>query len=301
MIINRETLLSSESVAATNAKVRKFAARFLRYSKAEDFVTLVGAFSSQSLGVMSLDGLVDTMTTWCREMRRMLVECGIWMQSIDGYLVTHPVPIIDDIIILTWVSDAQRIKAFDGAALPPSVADGGSDSDDDDEPPEPRVKGHVVIDPFSGPGPFRPGRNLDVQVEVTVWDDDHGIIGRKLPGEMKLTLNTSQTRIEEMGAELSTFKKTLKDKLGKGKDVGKSPMFKDTLRKVELSLKVSGKVDFDQSTARRLVSSFSTQLKGSLEADVVPPGTDFKLHVEGTLGVNQIGKPVFELNFQTDF
>ena len=71
--------------------------------------------------------------------------------------------------------------------------------------------------------------------------------------------------------------------------------------KVELSVKLSGKLDFDQSTAQRLVGPWSGQFKSSLEFDLKVPKTSIGVHVEATLGVDQAGKPVPGIQFSWDF
>src|SRR5262249_25616091 len=127
----------------------------------------------------------------------------------------------------------------------------------------------------------------DTQIEVTLWDDKGN---KKILPAMKVTLNVGPNTIEEVGGELTLFRQKLK-----------TQMFWGLVTKVQLSVKLSAKLDFDHSTAQRLVGQWSAQLKSSLEFDLKVPKTSIGVHVEATLGVNQAGKPVPGIQFSVDF
>ena len=278
-----ETLFSDESVGSNDFKLVRLARKFreVAITNLDAHITIVGYITRSSLLSEGVDGVIQRMVKWAADTRDKLTSFHVWEQSIVGYLPLQSAPIVDDILIVT-AKDTPRANAFPGMRILPAE-DAVKVQKDDDSP----IKGQVVVDPFAKPGPVRPGRNVDTQIEVTLWDDKG--IGRKLPGTMKVTLNVSQDKIEEVGAEWTAFKMKLKNQ-----------MFWGVVSKVELSIKLSAKLDFDQSTAQKIVGTWSAQVKSSLEFDLKIPKTSIGIHVEATLGVDQAGKPVPGIQFSVD-
>jgi hypothetical protein len=283
MDVATETLYASESSGSASFKLVRLARTFrgVAITNLDAHITILGLVSPKSLLSADVDAVINRMVAWAVDVRDQLTSFGVYEKSIVGYLPVRTAPITEDILTLT-ARDTPRQNPFPGMRV---IAPGDSAVKQGDDSP---IKGQVIVDPFAQPQKVRPGRNLDTQIEVTVWDDKG--IGHKLPGPMKVTLNVGQNTIEEVGAELTLLKAKLK-----------SQMFWGLITKVELSVKLSGKLDFDQSTAQRLVGTWSAQLKSSLEFDLKVPKTSIGVHVEATLGVDQAGKPVPGIQFSWDF
>ena len=213
---------------------------------------------------------------------------GVWEDAIVGYLPLHPAQIDPDLLVLTAL-DTRCSNLFNGT---PVVSPGDALGRSDDDSP---IKGQVVVDPFSKAGPALPGRNIDTQIQVAFWEPgDTSLLGnRSLMGgrsSLEVTLNVGPDRVEEVGAEFGMLLAKLKDKT-----------LYPVITKVQLSAKLEGKLDFDQSTAQRVVGTWSGNVKLSLEADLKIPKTDISFHVEATLGVDQSGKVVPGIQVSWDF
>jgi len=294
MDVATETLCSNESIELMNSKVGRLARQFrdVALNKSDAHITMVGYMSVSSVHDEGIEETTSRMVRWAVDMRDRLITFGVPNNLIVGYIPRQPVPSTDDILVLTLRDTPEPVNLFPGMRVI-SPADAASRRSPDSpsgaskENADGPVKGQVVIDPFAKPGPFRPGRNVDTQIEVTVWESNGN---RKLLTGMKVTLNVGPNTIEEVGAELTLFKQKLK-----------SQMFWGVITKVELSVKLSGKLDFDQSTAQRLVGQWSAQLKSSLEFDLKVPKTSIGVHVEGSLGVDLSGKVVPGIQFSWDF
>jgi hypothetical protein len=295
MDVATETLCSNESISLMTSKLGRLVVKFREVSlnKPDAHITMLGYMSSGSVADEGIEETSSRMVRWAIDMRDKLITLGVPSNLIAGYIPRQPVPTTDDLVVLTLRDAAEPVNLFPGMRVisPADAASRQSPDSSSKGTPEKEspIKGQVVIDPFAKPGPVRPGRNVDTQIEVTLWDSNSAGIGRKLP-PMKVTLNVSQNSIEEVGGELTVFKQKLK-----------SQMLWGAISKVELSVKLSGKLDFDQSTAQHLIGQWSAQLKSSLEFDLKIPKTSIGVHVEGSLGVDQAGKVVPGLQFTWDF
>lgn len=274
-----ETLFPAESPGATDYKLVRFARAFrlAAITNPKLYVVETGVISQKHFLGEDLGPLIDNMVTRLQMVRDRLIDFGVWKDAIVGYFPLQRAPVIDD-IIMVGVSDRPRTNMLPGLTVSPDAAKASDDG----------IKGQLVVDAFAKPGPVRPGRTVDTQIEVTLWDSNGN--SKKLPGTMKVTLNVGPNAIEEVEGEFTAFKARLK-----------SQMFWGVVTKVELSMKMSTKIDFDQSTARRLIGNWSSQVKSSLEFDLRVPKTAITIHVEGTLGVDQGGQPVWGGKFSLDF
>ena len=293
MDVATETLCSNDSAGLMNSKLGRLIPKYREAAldKSDAHITMVGYMACSSVADEGIDETSSRMVRWAVDMRDKLVTFGVPIDAIVGYIPQQPVPITDDILVVTvrdaaepvTLSPGMRVISPADAANRQTPGSPPSNKPDADSP----VKGQVVIDPFAKPGPFRPSRTVDTQIEVTLWDGKG--IGKTLP-PMKVTLNVGPNTIEEVGGELTLFKQKLKNQMLWG-----------AVSEVELNLTLGGKLDFDQSTARRLVGQFSTELKSSLEFDLKIPKTSIGVHVEGSLSVDQGGKVAPGLQFSWDF
>jgi hypothetical protein len=283
MDVATETLFAGEAPASADFKLVRLARQFrsVAMTNLDAHVMIVGSVSQKSLKTSDVDGVISRMIKWAADVRDELISFGVFDNAIVGFLPLQPAPTTDDILVVT-ARDTPRTNPFPGMRVIP--ASEAASASDDDGP----VKGQVLIDPFAKANAVRPGRNLDTQIEVTVWDDKGN--GKKLPGTLKVTLNVTPNAIEEVGAELTLFNQKLK-----------SQMFWGAITKLEFSVKLSGKLDFDQSTATRLVGQWSGQLKSSVEFDLKVPKTSIGVHVEGALTLDQAGKVAPGLQLSWDF
>jgi hypothetical protein len=276
-----ETIYAQESLGSENLKLVRIARvqRGMAITNPAAHLAMVGCLASSSLirDDAGFQKEVERMIDRLIDLRGRLISFGVLPNSIIGYFPYQVAPITENLIVLTARNSAAK-PLFPGyklvapsAVTAPAAADEGP-------------KGQVIIDPFAERQPVRATRTLETQIEVTVWDDKG--IGKKLPGPMKVTFNVGPNGFEEVGGELTLLKQKLKNQ-----------MFFGAINKVEISLKAEGKLDFDKSTARRLIGDWGAKLKSSLEFEIKIPKTSITIGVEATLGVDQAGKPSPELKF----
>jgi hypothetical protein len=270
-----ETLYPGESFGSHNLKLVRLARthRGMAITNPDAHIAMVGYLAGSHLlrDTKAFCVQVDRMIDQLVDVRDTLISLGILKTAIIGYFPYQVAPITANLIVLT-ARNARANPGFPGYSfVPPSAVPGPEFQDDG-------PKGQVIINPFAEPHAVRASRTIETQLDITVWDDKG--IGKKLPGPMKLSLSVGPNGLEEVGGELTLLKQKLRNHLLFG-----------VLNKVVLSLKAEGTLDFDTSTAHRLLGDWSAKLKSSLEFEIHIPRTALKIVVEGTLGVDQTGKP----------
>jgi hypothetical protein len=274
-----ETLYPGESFGSHNLKLVRRARTYrgMAITHPDAHIAMVGYLAGSHLlrDTNAFRVQVDRMIDQLVDVRDTLVSLGIVKTALIGYFPYQVAPITANLIVLT-ARHTRANPVFPGYSfVPPSAVPGPAFQDDG-------PKGLVIIDPFAEPHAVRANRTVETQLEITVWDDKG--IGKKLPGPMKLSVSVGPNGFEEMGGELTLLKQQLRNQMLFG-----------VLNKVVISLKAGGTLNFDNSTAQRLMGDWSAKLKSSLEFDIHIPKTSLTIVVEGTLGVDHTGKPSPEL------
>ena len=137
----------------------------------------------------------------------------------------------------------------------------------------------VVVDPNAKPEPgsSRVGRSVETQIEVS-YEESSGI--RRILPKVSVTLHVGPNGFEELEAELTVFRQKLKSQILWG-----------TIKNLTFSASLNPGVNFDKSTANRLIPEFSAKVKAALSADLGIPKTAIKIPVEASVYVDPLGKP----------
>jgi hypothetical protein len=279
MDLPKETLFPGESAGSLDFKLVRLAREFRRVliTEPQAHITMQGDIRRGSLMFLSneqLDNLLKNMIERFKDARDRLIAFGVSEQSIFGYMPLRQAPAIDNVIVaFTRLSKIPNINELGPEFGPrtkivPSSQVVGTDPNDD------FLKGQIVIDPFAKANdPPDPPSHVETQIEITVRDkkplDGARIIFFKT---LKVTLNITPDKIDEIGAELSVVTLKLKEI---------SRHFKNA----QVSVKVSPKLDVDISTQARIKKWTDSQVKLSLEFEM------FGVQVEPTLGLEGRGKP----------
>lgn len=141
------------------------------------------------------------------------------------------------------------------------------------------VEASVVVDPNAKPEPgsSRVGRAVETQIEVS-YEESSGI--RRILPKVSVTLHVGPNGFEELEAELTVFRQKLKSQILWG-----------TVKNLTFSASLNPGVNFDKSTANRLIPEFSAKVKAALSADLGIPKTAIKIPVEASVYVDPLGKP----------
>jgi hypothetical protein len=279
MDVATETLfpaeIAPEWAASADFKLVRLARKFrgAAIGKPESHILIMGALSRNSFvghkPREAIQRMVDRMLT----AREKLISFGVAEDSIIGYLPRRPAPSTGDSIAVT-ARDTAAPQILPGMrVVPPSQGRRTSEED--------AAKGNVVIDPFSDEGP-----TIDTEIEITVWDDKNN----KLKQSFEITLKIGAEGVEEVEGELTVIKTRIKNQA-----------FFGLIKNVELSVKLSGSVGVDLTSAERLLGNWAAELKGSLEFEIHVPSTSIVIKVEGTIGVDTEGNPVPGIQFKFEF
>ena len=290
MDIATANLFPDESDGSEDFKLVKVAreCRASQMKNPKSGVLMIGMLHSR-LTTANANAIMSAMVTRMRRARGKLISFGLFDKDIGGFIPLIQAPIIDDIITVTArdIPPDNPYKGFDFCSVDDIVNNAAAPDD-----PDKIVTAKTVLDPFDDDG----GATITTQIEVSVFEATG--IKRKLPGEYKFTMKlapgdeVSAAKVKEMALEITPIKTTLKNQLAWG-----------IIQKVEFSATVSGKTEakIDNGKVKRLFDNFSTEVKASLEADVKIPRSSVKIHVEGSLKSDLVGKPKAGLEFSWDF
>jgi hypothetical protein len=280
MDLPKETLFPGESIGSLDFKLVRLAREFRRVliSEPQAHITMQADLRRGSLMFLNneqLDLLLKNMIERFKDARDRLIRFGVWEQSIFGYLpVRQATTAADNVIVafarLSRIPNVNELGPEFGprtriVSAPQVVASTGDDD---------FLKGQIVIDPFAkADDPPDPPSHVETQIEITVWDkkvlDGARIIFFKT---LKVTLNVTPDRIDEIGAELSVVTLKLKE-------------IARYFKNAQVSVKVSPKANVDIGTQARIKKWTDSQVKLSLEFEV------FGVQIEPTLGLDARGKP----------
>ena len=139
------------------------------------------------------------------------------------------------------------------------------------------------MDPNAKPekGSSRVGRSVETQIEVS-YQESTG--NRRILPKFSVTLHVGPNGFEEVEAELSLIRQKLKSQILWG-----------TAKNLTFSVSLNPGVNFDKSTANRVIPDFSAKVKAALSADLGIPGTSIKIPVEASVYADPLGKPGGEL------
>lgn len=145
------------------------------------------------------------------------------------------------------------------------------------------AEGSVVVDPNAKPekGSSRVGRSVETQIEVS-YEESTG--NRRILPKFSVTLHVGPNGFEEVEVELTLVRQKLKSQILWG-----------TAKNVTFSVSFNPGVNFDKSTANRVIPDFSAKVKAALSADLGIPGTSIKIPVEASVYADPLGKPGGEL------
>jgi outer membrane protein OmpA-like peptidoglycan-associated protein len=145
------------------------------------------------------------------------------------------------------------------------------------------AEGSVVVDPNAKPekGSSRVGRAVETQIEVS-YQESTG--NRRILPKFSVTLHVGPNGFEEVEAELTLIRQKLKSQILWG-----------TAKNLTFSVSLNPGVNFDKSTANRVIPDFSAKVKAALSADLGIPGTSIKIPVEASVYADPLGKPGGEL------
>ena len=283
MDLPKETLFPSESAGSLNFKLVRLAREFRRVliTEPQAHITMQGDIRRGSLMFLSdeaLERLLKDMVKRFTDARDRLIAFGVSEDAIFGYMPLRQATSADNVIVaftsLTKIPNINELGPEFGprTKIVPTSRVVGHTSDDD------FVKGQIVIDPFAkADDPPDPPSHVETQIEITVWDK------KPLGGErviffktLKVTLNVTPDRIDEIGAELSVVTLKLRD-------------IARHFKNAQVSVKVSPKLNVDISTQARIKKWTDSQVKLSLEFELGG------VQIEPTVGLDARGKPAVGL------
>lgn len=142
-----------------------------------------------------------------------------------------------------------------------------------------KAEASVVVDPNAKPEPgsSRVGRTVETQIEVS-YEESSGI--RRILPKVSVTVHIGPNGLEELEAELTVFRQKLKPQILWG-----------AVKNLTFSASLNPGVNFDKSTANRLIPEFAAKVKAVLSADLGIPKTAIKIPVEASVYVDPLGKP----------
>jgi hypothetical protein len=279
MDLPKETLFPGESTGSLEFKLVRLAREFRRIliTEPQAHITMQGDIRRSSVMFLSneeLDRLLKTMIERFKVARDRLITFGVFEQSIVGFIALRQAPALDNVIVafakLSAIPNVNELGPEFGPrtkVVPVSQVVGG-------DPDSDFIKGQMVIDPFAkADEPSGTPSHVETQIEITVWDkkfpDGARIVFFKT---LKVTLNVTPDKIDEIGAELSVVTLKLKE-------------IARHFKNAQVSVKVSPKLDVDIGTQARIRKWTDSQVKLSFEFEV------FGLQIEPTLGLDARGKP----------
>jgi hypothetical protein len=261
MDLPKETLFPSESAGSLNFKLVRLAREFRRVliTEPQAHITMQGDIRRGSLMFLSdeaLERLLKDMVKRFTDARDRLIAFGVSEDAIFGYMPLRQATSADNVIV-----------AFTSLTKIPNINELGPEFGPRTKiVPASQVVGHTSDDDF-----------VKGQIEITVWDK------KPLGGEriiffktLKVTLNVTPDRIDEIGAELSVVTLKLRE-------------IARHFKNAQVSVKVSPKLNVDVSTQARIKKWTDSQVKLSLEFEL--GGVQF----EPTVGLDARGKPAVGL------
>jgi hypothetical protein len=277
MDLPKETLFPSESGGSLNFKLVRLAREFRRVliTEPQAHIMMQGDIRRGSLMFLSdeqLERLLKDMVKRFTDARDRLIAFGVSEDAIFGYMPLRQATSADNVIVVfTSLAKFPSINELGPEFGPrtkivPVSGVVGHTSDDD------FVKGQIVIDPFAkADDPPDPPSHVETQIEITVWDKNPLGGGRIIFFKtLKVTLNVTPDRIDEIGADLSVVTLKLRE-------IAKH------FKNAQVSVKISPKLDVDISTLARIKKWTDSQVKLSLEFEL--GGVQF----EPTIGVDARG------------
>lgn len=279
MDLPKETLFPGESAGSLDFKLVRLAREFRRVliTEPQAHITMQGDIRRGSLMFLSdaeLDKLLKDMVKRFTDARDRLIAFGVSEEAIFAYMPIRQATSADNVIVaftsLTKIPNINELGPEFGprTKIMPASQVVGHTGDDD------FIKGQIVIDPFAkADDPADPPSHVETQIEITVWDKNPLNGARVIFFKtLKVTVNVTPDRIDEIGADLSVVTLKLRE-------IAKH------FKNAQVSVKASPKLNVDIGTQMRIKKWTDSQIKLSLEFEL--GGVQF----EPTIGVDARGQP----------